>query len=300
MSSTVSSTIVIGFDGSAESSHAAEWAAGEATRRHARLHVLTAFRPYPAGLPGVPEAGEYTVQWPAIGSSMVDGIVHRLRVRHPDLTITGEFQVGDPRPALVQASRSAVMTVVGNRGSGRLPEVLTGSVALHLAARGASPVAVVPNTDNATTGAVLVGVDPLGSSQPALDLAFDEAARRGADLVAVLAGDRVVAHQGFARRPVRPLPVELEEDAAVLSEQLSGWAEKYPEVTVRPLVMDGRPARCLADFAELTGTERPQLTVVGSRGHGSLAGLVLGSTSHELIARATGPVLVVPVRDDRG
>jgi nucleotide-binding universal stress UspA family protein len=115
----------------------------------------------------------------------------------------------------------------------------------------------------------------------------------------VLAGDRVVAHQGFARRPVRPLPVELEEDAAVLSEQLSGWAEKYPEVRVRPMVMNGHPARCLADFAGLTGTERPQLTVVGSRGHGSLAGLVLGSTSHELIARATGPVVVVPVREDR-
>src|SRR6478609_5039592 len=67
MSRTVSSTVVIGFDGSTESSHAAEWAAGEAMRRHARLHVLTAFRPYPAGLPGVPEAGEYHDQWPAVG-----------------------------------------------------------------------------------------------------------------------------------------------------------------------------------------------------------------------------------------
>ena len=63
------------------------------------------------------------------------------------------------------------------------------------------------------------------------------------------------------------------------------------------MLMNGRPARCLADFAELTRSERPQLTVVGSRGHGSLAGLVLGSTSHELIAAGTGPVLVVPQRD---
>jgi nucleotide-binding universal stress UspA family protein len=300
MSRTVSSTIVIGFDGSTESSHAAEWAAGEATRRHALLHVVTAFRPYPAGLPGVPEAGAYAVDWVAVGRSMVDGIVQRLQTRHPDLTITGEFQLGDPRPALVQASRSALMTVVGNRGSSRLPEVLTGSVALHLAAHGASPVAVVPNTAIPATGPVLVGVDPRGSSQAALDVAFDEAARRGAELVAVLAGDRVVAHQGFARRPVSPLPVELEEDEAVLSEQLSGWAAKYPDVTVRPRLMNGLPARCLADFAGLTGAEGPQLTVVGNRGHGALAGLVLGSTSHELIATATGPVLVVPVRDDRG
>lgn len=300
MSRTITSTIVVGFDGSPESGHAAEWAADEAMQRHARLDVLTAFRPYPAGLPGVPEAGEYTDQWPAAGRAMVDGVVRRLRVRHPGLTISGEFQLRDPRPALVRASRSAVLTVVGNRGSGRLPEVLTGSVALHVAARSESPVAVVPNAAIPTTGPVLVGVDPLGSSQAALDLAFDEAARRGTDLVAVLAGDRVVAHQGFVRRPVRPLPVVLAEDEAVLSEQLGGWADKYPEVTVRPMLMNGRPARCLAGFAELTGAERPQLTVVGSRGHGSLAGLVLGSTSHELIAAATGPVLVVPVPDDRG
>lgn len=299
MSTTVSSKIVIGYDGSSESSHAAEWAAIEATRRHARLEVLTAFRPYPAGLPGVPEAGDYTDQWPTVGRTMVDGMVGRLRDRHPELTVTGDFQLCDPRPALVRASRSALMTVVGNRGSGRLPEVLTGSVALHLAARGASPVAVVPNTDIPATGPVLVGVDPLGSSQPALDVAFDEAARRGVDLIAVLAGDRVVAHQGFARRPVRPLPVELAEDEAVLSEQLSGWADKYPDVRVRSMLMNGRPARCLAEFAALTGSEPPQLAVVGSRGHGSLAGLVLGSTSHELIAAGTGPVLVVPVPGDR-
>ena len=300
MSTTVSSVVVVGVDGSPESAHAADWAAREAVRRHAALHVLTAFRPYPAGLPGVPEAGEYTAGWPAVGQAMVDSMAERLRVRHPGLVVEGGFELRDPRPALVQASRSAVMTVVGNRGSGRLPEVLTGSVALHLAARGASPVAVVPPSDIPTTGPVLVGVDPLGSSQPALDLAFDEAARRGVELVAVLAGDRLVAHQGFARRPVRPLPVELEEDAAVLSEQLAGWAAKYPEVTVRSRVMNGRPARCLAHFAELTGSARPQLTVVGSRGHGSLAGLVLGSTSHELIASATGPVLVAPVPDGRG
>lgn len=301
MSRTVSSIIAVGFDGSPESSHAAEWAADEAIRRHARLHVLTAFRPYPAGLPGVPESGDYTDQWPDVGRTMVDGIARRLGSRHPELTITGEFQLRDPRPALVQAGRSAVLTVVGNRGSGRLPAVITGSVALHVAARSESPVAVIPKTDIPATGPVLVGVDPLGSSQGALDLAFDEAARRETDLVAVLAGDRLLAHQGFAWRPVRPLPAELAQDEAVLSEQLAGWAAKYPEVTVRPLLMNGRPARCLAGFAELTGSARPQLTVVGSRGHGSLAGLVLGSTSHELIAAATGPVLVVPVPvpDDR-
>ena len=299
-SSTVSSIIVIGFDGSPESSHAAEWAADEAVRRHARLDVLTAFRPYPAGLPGVPYAGEYTDQWPTVGRSMVDGIIRRLRERHPELTISGDFQLRDPRPALVQASRTAVIAVVGNRGPEDCPRCSPGRSPCTWPPAGHLPSPSSRWPKPRPPGPVLVGVDPLGSSQGALDVAFDEAGRRGAELVAVLAGDRVVAHPGFARRPVRPLPVELAEDEAVLSEQLSGWADKYPEVTVRPMLMTGRPARCLAGFTEQTGSDRPQLTVVGSRGHGSLAGLVLGSTSHELIATATGPVLVVPVPDDRG
>ncbi len=166
MSRTVSSTIVIGFDGSPESNAAAEWAAQEAVRRHADLDVLTALRPYPAGLPGVPYSGEYTDDGTAAGLTMIDEVTRRLRRRFPELAITGHFHPRDPRPALLEAGRSALMTVVGNRGSGRLPEALTGSVALHLAAHGRSPVAVVPRIAAPATGPVLVGVDPLGTSQP--------------------------------------------------------------------------------------------------------------------------------------
>jgi nucleotide-binding universal stress UspA family protein len=298
MSGTVSSTIVVGVDGSPESVVATWWAAAEARRRRADLVVLAAVRPYAAGLPGVALTGEHDDHWPDAGRRLVDTVTQRLRHGFPDLRITGAGQERDPRTALVDASWSAVMTVVGKRGSGRLPDVLTGSVALYVASRGRSPVAVIPGDPEPSSGPVLVGVDPLGTSQAAIDLAFDEATLRRAELVAVLAGDPVVAHQGFARRPVRPSPVQIQEDQAVLSEQLSGWSEKYPDVTVHQLLLNGRPAVCLARFADLTGCDRPQLTVVGTRGPGSLAGLVLGSTSHDLIASATGPVLVVPTRDD--
>jgi len=294
MSGTVSSRIVVGVDGSPESTAAAVWAAAEARRRHADLLLLTAVAPYPAGLPGVAAQVDRDVAGREGTHGLNETVTQRMRRRFPEVRITGAFQERDPRTALVDASRSALLTVVGNPGSGRWPQVLTGSVALYVASHAHSPVAVIPGEGEPASGPVLIGVDPRGTSQAAIDLAFDEAARRGADLVAVLAGDRVVAHQGFARRPVRPLPVELDQDRALLSEQLSGWPEKYPDVTVHQMLLNGRPARCLAHFAEITGVDRPQLTVVGSRGHGSLAGLVLGSTSHDLLAAGTGPVLVVP------
>ena len=49
----------------------------------------------------------------------------------------------DPRPALVQASENAILTVVGTKGGGRIPEVAMGSVALYVAAHGRSPVAII-------------------------------------------------------------------------------------------------------------------------------------------------------------
>lgn len=293
------STIVVGVDGSPESVVATQWAAGQALRRRAGLLILSAVRPHHLGLPNVMLPGEVADHRTGAGRALVDLVTRRIRRRFPDLRVTGAFEQRDPRAALVEAGRSAEMIVIGNRGTGRLSEVLTGSVALYVTAHAGTPIAVIPRHPVPETGPVLVGVDPAGSSQSAIDLAFDEADRRGVELVAVLAGDRVVGHQGFARRPVRPLPAEIEEDHAVLSEQLSGWSDKYPDVTVHRLLLDGRPAQCLAHFTDLTGHERPQLTVVGNRGHGSLAGIVLGSTSHDLIGLAAGPVLVVPANAGR-
>jgi nucleotide-binding universal stress UspA family protein len=74
----------------------------------------------------------------------------------------------------------------------------------------------------------------------------------------------------------------------ILAERLAGWQEKYPDVTVRRVVTGGRPARCLLDQAE-----GAQLLVVGSRGRGGFAGMLLGSTSRTLIHHAPCPLLVV-------
>lgn len=299
MSATRSAQVVVGVDGSPASVVATQWAAREAVRRGADLLVLSAHRPPAVGLPSVALPGEDRDGHPRAGRELVDLVTRRLRRRYPELRVDGAVEDRDPRVALLDAGRGAALTVLGNRGTGRLPEALGGSVALYVTAHAVTPVAVVPRRPAPVDGPVVVGVDPAGRGQAAVDVAFEEAARRGTDLVAVLAADRVVGHQGFARRPVRPLPTEIESDEALLAEQLAGWVEKYPDVPVHRVLLDGRPAHCLAHLAELTGLPRPQLIVVGNRGRGPLAGLVLGSTSHDLIGAAPGPVLVVPREADR-
>ena len=63
---------------------------------------------------------------------------------------------------------------------------------------------------------------------------------------------------------------------------------KYPDVPVERLVTRDRPAHSL-----LAQAARAQLVVVGSRGHGAFAGLVLGSVSHAVLHRSPCPVAIV-------
>ena len=74
----------------------------------------------------------------------------------------------------------------------------------------------------------------------------------------------------------------------MLSEQLAGWCDKYPDVQVDEQVFRGRAADCLLGYAGHAPLQlQPQLIVVGSRGRGGLTGLLLGSTSQAVIDQLT-------------
>jgi nucleotide-binding universal stress UspA family protein len=227
------------------------------------------------------------------GRRLLDQAAQQITASQTDLEVDTVLSRSDPRRALVDASDGAALTVVGSRGGGRMQEVLLGSVALHVAAHGHSPVAVVPYDRDNRQGSVLVGVDGRADTEAAVGFAFDEAAVRGAELIAVMAFDNN-ARQGFARRSITFEVGEAQEEHAVISEQLAGWAEKYPDVQVHEYVFRGRAAECLVGYAEQAPlAQRPQLIVVGSRGRGGLTGFVLGSTSHAVIVHAACPVIVV-------
>lgn len=65
------------------------------------------------------------------------------------------------------------------------------------------------------------------------------------------------------------------------------------DVVVQPVVVEGPAARALLETAR--GAD---LLVVGSRGRGGFLGLLLGSTSHQVVTHASCPVVVVPMPED--
>jgi nucleotide-binding universal stress UspA family protein len=78
------------------------------------------------------------------------------------------------------------------------------------------------------------------------------------------------------------------EEQRVLTEALAGIGERHPGLRVRPQARRGSARRLLTDWSSAA-----RLLVVGSRGHGGFAGLLLGSVSQHLVHRAGCPTAVV-------
>lgn len=135
-------------------------------------------------------------------------------------------------------------------------------------------------------GRIVVGVDGSSCSERALSWALSEAARRGAVLEPVMVWDDPSRDMWIPHVEPRGDPLALTRH--VLERTVKNVAGDHPTVPVEPLAVEGSPARTLVELAR--GAE---LLVVGNRGRGGFAGVVLGSVSFHCVAHAPCPVVVV-------
>ncbi|MFF4113196.1 universal stress protein [Streptomyces sp. NPDC001714] len=117
---------------------------------------------------------------------------------------------------------------------------------------------------------IVVGVDGSLTSVRALDRAAAEAVRHGCTL-----------------RMLYAVP-DRDEAAPVLASAVSRTSERCPGLSVETVAAEGGVVQALA-----RESEDAVLTVVGTRGLGTVAGSALGSVSLRLAALAQGPLLVV-------
>ena len=288
----VSGLVVVGVDGSASSLAAVEVAAREAQLRGAGLRVVHAFVrpathvPSEPSQPGPPDGGLRNM-----ADRLVTEAVERARAVAPDVDTGHVVVTAEPLTVLEARSRAAELVVVGSRGMSGFVGLLVGSTAVHLAAHGSCPVLVVREQPHAD-GPIVLGVDGSAAGQKAVEFAFAEAALRDAPLVALHTWTTWNAPMPAPQDPSMPYanpPGALAEgEERLLSEALAGHRERYPGVPVEHKVVHGGTRESLIE-----ASRSAQLMVVGARGRGGFAGLLLGSVSQALLHHAHCPVAVV-------
>ena len=132
---------------------------------------------------------------------------------------------------------------------------------------------------------IVVGVDGSASSKTALRWAGRMAAAERAGLDVIAAWELPPSVGWYALPPGFSPEADLDQVLAASVDEVFG-ANRPPQLRMRSL--EGPPAQIL-----LTAGRGARMIVVGSRGHGGFAGLLLGSVSSKVAEHATCPVLVV-------
>ena len=283
--------IVVGVDGSEGAAAALRWAAREARLSGRRVVAMLAWglldqhHPDPAG-PFDPGYGQEHAL-----AALDAYVIAALGSDGADVARTAVCDLA--APALLDGSKEAALLAVGSRGLGGFRRLLVGSVSERCVHHATCPVAVVrpdvaPRSGNGAER-ILVGIDGSDTSQLALRWALGEARLRQSSIEVVHAWHLPLLGTHPYAIPMSD-PKEYEEsaqrvlDTAVAREDLSGLASP-----VGRFLVCASPASAI-----LTRAKGADLVVVGSRGLGGFAGLLLGSVSHQILHHASCSVVVVP------
>lgn len=269
--------VVVAADEAAGSLAAVDFAVAEARAQQAPLRLL-----------GAQRTGRDAEPHP------LTGILRRVVTSWPGLAASAQELDGGVAEALLLASRWARLVVLSRHTPepGRSEDWAATQVAAHALC----PTVVVPAVADSGQGQrldqapVLLGLGMSADDEPAAWFAFEEAARWRVPLIAVHVWSGIPTG---AAALIDPFAYDLGQAQAatdrIVTDALAGWAEKYPEVKVKPQALyDVHTTRPLQ---ELTG--RAGLAVVGGRRHSGFSSRPLGSVTSYLITHAACPVAVV-------
>lgn len=268
--------VVVGVDGSPGSDRAVAWGAATAEQENRPLvlvHALHLSGPWFAGTGADLRVLRERVTH--AGIVLLRETRRGVLLKHPALPVRTICRVETARDLLVELSDAAHLLVLGSRGRGRVGSLVLGSVSAAVLRHAHCPVVVLRSDEPCPAGhGVVAGIATDEESQAILDFAFHDASGQHEALT-------VVHCLGDAPSTA--------DDFLAVSECLAGLRETYPDVDVRVELVHGAPEDVLADLAD-----DASLVVVGSREHGVLVDVALGTVATSLVQRAHCPVAVVP------
>ncbi|CAN5791692.1 universal stress protein [soil metagenome] len=285
-------SIVVGVDGSDLAVAAARWAGAVAMRLGGSLHLVHVMRAVDEALlviasPQQADAGSYPRE---LGQKVLERAAQEVRAEFPGLRISRTLSHRSPEDALLDLSRHARLVVLASAEVTPGGALLEGSTTLTVATHSACPVVAWRGDSIAPTRApIVVGVDDKEGSHAALVTAFGLADLLGIGITAVHALPERRA-PGEINIPFLVDQDALEAEALQhLSATVAPVTAKWPHIDVSYAVETGRAGRVI-----LHNADGAQLIVVGTRGRGNVASVLLGSTGLSLLHHSPAPVVICP------
>ncbi|MGH2586389.1 MAG: universal stress protein [Dehalococcoidia bacterium] len=296
-------TVLVPLDGSLVAEMALPYAAAIARGLGASVRLLAVIEPAPRGLTQRSEhrAVEFEQLERRSLEEALAGAASRLQEQ--SLAVATHVVRGNPATAILNAAgdASVAMVIMGTHGRGGVDRWGVGSVAEQVMRQNVKPTLLVrlpytPASQQAPARPValrllLVPLDGSPLAEAALPLAGELAAATGAQLMLL----RVEPWLTVGSAPYGTVPefTKMEDEAATAAATyLAGVRERLPvDVPIETLVLRGRPATSLVDFALF---ERVDLVVMTTHGRGGLRRLVLGSVADHIVRAGVPAVLVRP------
>ena len=282
------SEIVVGFDDSPGAQDALAFAATVASTTGASVRLASAF-PYD-DVPSRASNHAYREYLRADCQTALDRAAATLEGIPTSTEATADTSPSHALHVLSERT-SPALVVVGSTHHGPVGRVVPGSTGERLLHGSPCPVAIAPRgyTDAGPIRTVGVGYDGSEESEVALAAACQAARRFGASLRVI----RVYDATRFGAPALMTIPGEVAFHENYEARQREGLDEAVAAlpagVRAETVFVAGPPGPELA-----AQTEGVDLMVVGSRGYGPRAAVLLGGVTHTVIRQAHCPVIVLP------
>jgi nucleotide-binding universal stress UspA family protein len=141
---------------------------------------------------------------------------------------------------------------------------------------------------------IVVGIDGSANAAAALGWAIDEAGATGASVEAVFVWQEpnmAYGYPGYIPGYVSVLPADIEKMG---QHALDAALQVIPEISDVKVVLRAAAGSPVAVLTQASEEPDVSIIAVGTRGHGGVAGLLLGSVSHAMTHHCKKPLAVIP------